>query len=111
MEDLKNAVAAHEGSLGHDISPAWRKASSALMAYQNLRLLPLSLFAAFADPMSISARSDRGMAPAFDALTQGLKDVWARWKAAASDWKSGRATMSKKPTCAFDFDFECWQRK
>lgn len=90
MEDLKNSVAAHEGSLGHDISPAWRKTSSALMAYQNLRLLPLSLFAAFADPMSISARSDRGMAPAFDAMTQGLKDVWARWKAAASDYPAER---------------------
>lgn len=90
MDDIKKSVAAHEGSLGSDISPTWRTASSLLMAYQNLRLLPLSLFAAFADPFSIAARGDKGMAPAFDAMMQGLKDVWARWKDAASDMPAER---------------------
>jgi len=90
MEDIKNSVAAHEGSLGSaSITPMVRKFSSAAMAYQNLRLLPFSLFAAFADPLSLAARGP-GVKAGFDAFTQGLKDVWARWKDAASDMPAER---------------------
>lgn len=89
MEDIKNSVTAHEGSLGSEISPAVRKITSAAMAYQNLRLLPLSLFAAFADPLSIAARGP-GVKAGFEAFTNGLRDVWLRWKDAASDMPAER---------------------
>lgn len=89
MDDIRKSVQAHEGSLGSDISPTWRKFSSAAMAYQNLRLLPLSLFAAFADPLSIAARGP-GLSAAYDAFMTGLGDVWARWKDAASDMPAER---------------------
>lgn len=90
MEDIKNAVAAQEGSLGNDISPTFRKWSSAAMAYQNLRLLPMSLFAAFGDVMGLAARGAGGKAT-FEAFAQGLKDVYLRWKDAASDVPEARA--------------------
>jgi hypothetical protein len=91
MEDIKNSVEAHEGSLGRDISPTWRKASSLAMAYQNLRLLPLSLFAAFGDTIGIAGRFGEGGGKlAFQAFLQGLKDVYARWKTAASDMPADR---------------------
>jgi len=91
MDDVRKAVAAHEGSLGHTISPTWRKFSSAAMAYQNLRLLPLSLFAAFGDTIGIAARFGEGGGKlAFQAFTQGLRDVYARWKDAASDMPAER---------------------
>jgi hypothetical protein len=91
MDDVRKAVAAHEGSLGHTIGPTWRKFSSAAMAYQNLRLLPLSLFAAFGDTIGIAARyGDGGGKMAFQAFTQGLRDVYARWKDAASDMPAER---------------------
>ena len=91
MDDVRKAVAAHEGSLGHTIGPTWRKFSSAAMAYQNLRLLPLSLFAAFGDTIGIAARyGDGGGKMAFQAFTQGLRDVYARWKDAASDFPAER---------------------
>ena len=89
MEDYKNSVAAHEGSLGSDISPTFRKVSSAAMAYQNMRLLPMSLFAAFADVAGIASRGGGGKA-AFDAFGQGLRDVFSRWKDAASDMPAAR---------------------
>ena len=91
MEDIKKSVMAHEGSLGKEITPTFRKFSSAAMAYQNLRLLPLSLFAAFGDSVGIAARyGDGGGKLAVQAFTQGLRDVYARWKAAASDMPAAR---------------------
>lgn len=91
MDDVRKAVAAHEGSLGHTISPTWRKFSSAAMAYQNLRLLPLSLLVAFGDTIGIAARFGEGGGKlAFQAFTQGLRDVYARWKDAASDMPAER---------------------
>jgi len=85
MSDVKNSVQAHEGSLGGDISPAWRKLSSAAMAYQNVRLLPMALFSAFGDIMGLHAQNGGDYAKTFEAFTDGLKEVWARWKDAASD--------------------------
>lgn len=84
MQDVKNSVQAHEGSLGRDISPAFRKLTSAAMAYQNLRLLPLAMFSAFGDSMGLYAQTG-DFGKTFDAFTTGLKDVWARWKDAVSD--------------------------
>ena len=91
MEGIKKSVEAHEGSLGRNITPEWRKASSFVLAYQNLRLLPLSLFAAFGDTIGVAARYGEGGGKlAFQAFLQGLRDVYARWKDAASDMPAER---------------------
>ena len=89
MEDIRRSVSAHEGSLGKDITPQARKWSSAAMAYQNLRLLPLSLFAAFGDVMGIVAHG-AGAKAGYEAFLQGMKDVYLRWKDAASDMPEAR---------------------
>lgn len=102
MEDARNAVAAHEGSLGSDISDTWRRASSALMTYQNLRLLPMALFAAFGDTLGIASRG-AGMKAAGDAFVQGLKDVYARWKDAASDTPAERKAGTRGTSTDRDF--------
>jgi hypothetical protein len=91
MKNARNAVAAMEGSLGGDISDGARKLSSNLIAYQNLRLLPMSLFAAFGDVAGIGARADeKGLAKAYEAFMNGLKDVFANWKRNASDMPGPR---------------------
>jgi hypothetical protein len=84
MANIKNAVAAQEGSLGGDISPTFRKLSSAAMAYQNLRLLPMSLFAAFGDVAALGAGGG-GAKAAFEGFQNGIRDVILRWKDALSD--------------------------
>jgi hypothetical protein len=91
MRNARNAAAAMEGSLGGDISDSFRKASSAMIAYQNLRLLPLSLFAAFGDIAGIAARNDKdGWTGAYEAFIGGMKDVFANWKRNASDMPGPR---------------------
>lgn len=89
MAGLKQSVAAQEGSLGGDISAGARKLSSAVMAYQNLRLLPMSLFAAFGDISAIAAGGG-GAKGAYEAFTKGISDVYTRWKDAASDMPAPR---------------------
>jgi hypothetical protein len=54
--DVARAVGAMEGSLGHDVGEFVRKANSAAVVYQNIRLLPLALFSSFVDPLGIIAR-------------------------------------------------------
>jgi hypothetical protein len=91
MGNARNAVAAMEGSLGGDISDGARKLSSALIAYQNLRLLPLSLFAAFGDVAGLAARTDEGgLGAAYEGFVNGLRDVFANWKRNASDMPGPR---------------------
>lgn len=93
IANLRNAAAAMEGSLGGDISPGLRSFSSAVMVYQNLRLLPLSLFAAVGDIAGIAARADRhGWGQAYEAFLTGMKGVFARWKDAMSDMPGQRVT-------------------
>ncbi len=76
--DVAEAVGAMEGTLGKDISPAWRKANSWMTVYQNVRLLPLSLFASFVDPLGMVARGAT-MREAYDGFLRGMKEVTASW--------------------------------
>lgn len=75
---VMNATAAMEGSLGKDTDEKWRKATSWLTAYQNLRLLPLTLFASFVDPMSMVARGAT-MREAYDTFLRGMREVFTNW--------------------------------
>lgn len=68
------AIMAMEGTLGYDISPTARRINSGLMVYQNLRVLPLSLFSSLIDPLGITIRSG-SLKDAFDAFTTGIKEL------------------------------------
>lgn len=76
--DVAEAVGAMEGTLGKDISPGLRKLSSYTTVYQNIRLLPLSLFASFVDPLGMVARGAT-MREAYDGFLRGMKEVVRTW--------------------------------
>jgi len=78
MRDVRAAVAAQEGTLGKDIPPAWRKFNSWVVAYQNVRLLPMMLFSSMVDPMAMVARG-APMREAYDAYVRGMTEVFRNW--------------------------------
>lgn len=78
-EDFQRSFGAMEGSLGKDITYGWRQAQGAIMAYQTLRTLPLSLFSAMLDPNGI--RVAGGTKENFyGAYIRGMKAVFNMWK-------------------------------
>lgn len=76
--DVANAVGAIEGSLGSDVKDWQRKANSWAIVYQNVRVLPLALFASFVDPLGIAARGGE-MREAWTAFMDGMKAVASQW--------------------------------
>jgi hypothetical protein len=69
-----NAVMAAEGTLGRDITPSMRSLISAGMVYQNARLMALSLFTSFGDPIGIVVNGG-DVKQAWSAFTRGIRDV------------------------------------
>jgi hypothetical protein len=84
MKQIHTAVGAMEGTLGKDISDLWRDTSTWATVYQNIRLLPLTLFASVVDPLGIMARGGE-MKDAFDSFKRGMTEVGRSWKQMASD--------------------------
>ncbi|MBS0453941.1 MAG: hypothetical protein JSS14_21785 [Proteobacteria bacterium] len=84
MRDVRHAVGAMEGTLGKDISPTLRKFNSYMTVYQNVRLLPLSLFSSFVDPLALIARGGE-MKDAYNAFLDGMKEVFRAWGNAFRD--------------------------
>lgn len=78
MEQVHKAVGAVEGTLGSDIGSAWRNTTAWITVYQNLRLLPLTLFASVVDPLGMVARGAT-MKQAYDTFLRGMKEVFANW--------------------------------
>lgn len=78
LQLVQDSVGAIEGSLGKDTAHGWRKATSWLTAYQNLRLLPLTLFASFVDPLGMVARGAT-MREAYDSFLRGMREVFTQW--------------------------------
>lgn len=78
-EDAQRAMGAMEGVLGKDITAGTRKLHSAMMVYQALRTLPLSLFSAMLDPngIKVAGGTTQNM---LDAYVHGLKNVVGTWK-------------------------------
>lgn len=68
------SIMAMEGTLGYDISPTWRRVNSAMVVYQNLRLLPLSLFSSLIDAQGVMVRGAT-MGEALSTFKRGLADV------------------------------------
>jgi hypothetical protein len=76
-------VMAAEGTLGSNISDNKRKAFGYVTTYQNFRLLALSLFASFVDPMGIIVRGGT-INEAYQAFTYGIRELVKGWKGQVS---------------------------
>ena len=75
----KRNIMAMEGTLGHDISEAWRKASAGAVVYENLRLLSMSLFSQFIDPLGVMVNGGT-LSDAFNTFKRGIVGVVHGWK-------------------------------
>lgn len=75
----KRNIMAMEGTLGHDISEAWRKASAGAVVYENLRLLSMSLFSQFIDPLGVMVNGGT-LNDAFNTFKRGIVGVVHGWK-------------------------------
>lgn len=69
--EFRRAVSAMEGTIGRDIPEPMRKVFSGVMAYQNVRLLPLALFSSLVDPLGIAVRGG-DMRDAYQAFKRGI---------------------------------------
>lgn len=79
LKQVLNATAAMEGSLGKDTDEKWRKVTSYVTAYQNIRLLPLTLFASFVDPLNMVSRGAT-MKEAYETFLRGMSEVFRNWR-------------------------------
>lgn len=84
LKAFDDAVQAMEGTLGADIDPKLKGIYSGLMTYQNLRLLPLQLFASLIDPLGLMVRGAT-MKEAFTAFGKGLRDLATLGKTSKDD--------------------------
>jgi hypothetical protein len=90
MRDISQSVGAMEGALGKDVSPTMRKFNSWMTVYQNVRLLPMSLFSSFVDPLALVARG-APMAAAYETFVYGMREVFRTWGDAFRDMPPTRA--------------------
>jgi len=73
------AILAMEGTLGRDVDQTYRNITQGITAYNNARLLMLTLFSSFVDPAGIMIRGGE-MTDAYAAFARGVKDVVRNWK-------------------------------
>lgn len=75
LAQAQKAIAGLEGTLGHNINPRVRELFSGIIAYQNMVLLPLTIFSNMNDMMGIAMRSGeiRDSGKAFMQFVDGLK--------------------------------------
>lgn len=78
MAQVHKAVGAIEGTLGSDIGSTWRNTSAWITVYENLRLLPLTLFSSVVDPLGLVARGGT-MREAYDTFLRGMREVVTNW--------------------------------
>lgn len=89
MRDVAKSIGAMEGSLGKDVSPTMRSFNSWMMAYQNIRLLPMSLFSSFVDPLALVARG-APLSAAYETFMRGVREVFRTWGDAFRDMPAER---------------------
>lgn len=73
------AIMAMEGTLGADINPNLRKWQAALIVYENMRLLGMSLFSQVIDPLGVLVRGG-SLNDAWNTFKKGLAGTWAGWR-------------------------------
>ncbi len=74
VKQFSRYVQAMEGTLGNHISGGMRKFFSGVLAYQNWRLLPLSLFSSLVDPNGIIMRGGT-VQEGFGAFVRGVREL------------------------------------
>lgn len=84
IKAFKDSVEAMEGSLGGDMDQKLKNIYGGLMTYQNIRLLPLQLFASLIDPLGIVVRGG-SMREGFAAFAKGIRDLVTLGKTSEDD--------------------------
>ena len=74
LEMAVKATMAMEGTLGFDMNPKLKEIMNGIMTYQNILLLPMSLFSNLIDPLGIAVRSN-DMSEAWRAFKYGIKGL------------------------------------
>lgn len=91
LESAKLAVGGIEGVLGKNISDTWRKVGTWATVYQNIRLLPLALFASVVDPLGLVVRGAT-MKEAYETFLRGVGEVVRTWGDMFRDEPAARVT-------------------
>lgn len=90
MHNVRQAVGAMEGTIGKgEMSSAWRETSAWVTTYQNVRLLPMALFASVVDPLGMVARGAT-MTEAYETFLRAMKEVLSTWGDLFRDQPKGR---------------------
>lgn len=74
LADAAKAVQAMEGTLNWNMDDRLRKVMAGLITYENIVLLPFSLFSNLIDPLGVALRSG-DMKEAWNALVEGFKGM------------------------------------
>lgn len=80
----RKATMAMEGTLGYEFNPRLKEVMSGIVTYQNIVLLPLSLFSNLIDPLGVAMRSN-DMKEAWKAFTYGIKGIADQIRGAGDD--------------------------
>lgn len=80
----RKATMAMEGTLGHEFNPRLKEVMSGIVTYQNIVLLPLSLFSNLIDPLGVAMRSN-DMKEAWRSFTYGIKGIADQLRGAGDD--------------------------
>lgn len=92
LEMARKATMAMEGTLGYDFNPRLKEVMSGIVTYQNIVLLPLSLFSNLIDPLGVAMRSN-DMKEAWKAFTYGIKGIADQLRGAGDDAQTEMAKM------------------
>ncbi len=84
LEMARKATMAMEGTLGYEFNPRLKEVMSGIVTYQNIVLLPLSLFSNLIDPLGVAMRSN-DMKEAWKAFTYGIKGLADQIRGAGDD--------------------------
>lgn len=72
-------VKAVNGTLGDEIDPHFRHLQGNIIAYQNIRLLPLALFSSLVDPLGIIVRGGQ-VKDGWETFKRGIKELHKSWQ-------------------------------
>jgi len=84
IDMARKATMAMEGTLGYEFNPRLKEVMSGIVTYQNIVLLPLSLFSNLIDPLGVAMRSN-DMKEAWKAFTYGIKGIADQLRGAGDD--------------------------
>lgn len=84
LDMARKATMAMEGTLGYEFNPRLKEVMSGIVTYQNIVLLPLSLFSNLIDPLGVAMRSN-DMKEAWKAFTYGIKGIADQIRGAGDD--------------------------